>query len=194
MPLSREERAALARASRANATALRDEPLPARDTLAELTFDEMMAVLASYGVVIDEERLDVEVRAALATDLLAINRGDPLDANRVEELAKRSKRVVASQARSLANQTIGDMRQQAILDADPRPVDEQWLMWMTVSSKDKCCPDCHDRHGIIARLDWWEAAGMPRDGMTVCRGNCRCRLTPVGAPKGGESAEGKRAS
>ena len=192
MPFTREERLAIARASRAQGKALRDAPLPDRDTLAELSLPEMLDLLASYGVIIDEERLDVEVRAALARDLLAINRGDPLDPGRVEQLQGRAQRLVASQARSVANQTIGDMRQMAILEADPRPPEEQWLLWQTCSSKDKSCPDCHDRHGIVARIDWWEDAGMPRDGMTVCGGNCRCRLVPVGAPKGGEDAEGTK--
>lgn len=193
MAWTREERLRIARATRAAGAQLRNEPLPPSDQLARLSLQEMLDLLASYGVTLDEERMDVEVRGALARELLAINRGDPLDPARVEALKGRAQRLVAQTARSVANQTIGDMRQVAILDADPRPDDDRWYMWVTASGKEHSCPDCHDRHGIVARMDWWENAGMPRDGMTVCGGNCKCRLVMVSAPPRGVKDEGKTA-
>ncbi len=190
MAWTREERLRIARAAREASAQLRSEPLPPSNVLARLTLQEMLDLLASYGVILDEERLDVEIRGALARELLAINRGDPLDPGRVKALEGRAQRLVGQVARSVANQTIGDMRQVAILDADPRPEDDRWYMWVTASGKEHSCPDCQDRHGIVARMDWWEEAGMPRDGMTVCGGNCKCRLVMVSAPKGGARAEG----
>ncbi len=40
------------------------------------------------------------------------------------------------------------------------------------------CPDCIDRHGTLKSWEEWEADGLPRTGMTVCKENCRCVLIP----------------
>jgi hypothetical protein len=41
------------------------------------------------------------------------------------------------------------------------------------------CPDCMDRHGQVKTWEDWEAEGMPRTGMTVCKENCKCMLVPA---------------
>lgn len=42
----------------------------------------------------------------------------------------------------------------------------------------KTCPDCMDRHGQVKLWEEWEAEGLPRSGVTVCRENCHCVLVP----------------
>ena len=41
------------------------------------------------------------------------------------------------------------------------------------------CPDCLELHGEIKTMDEWEASGLPRTGMTVCKENCKCMLVPA---------------
>lgn len=41
------------------------------------------------------------------------------------------------------------------------------------------CPDCLDRHGRAQTYGEWEAEGLPRTGVTVCKENCKCMLLPA---------------
>jgi hypothetical protein len=183
--LTPEQRRAIARQARADGSALSSADLPSEADLSRMSLVQMLDVLATYGVTIDEERLDADVRAALATDTLLIDRGTELGAARRQALVERTQRTVANVARSVANQTMGDMRQTVMDEADTRPEDERWQMWVTVSDKKNCCPDCRDLHGMVGRPDYWDGIA-PRDGNTICKGNCKCSLVPCGAPSSGE--------
>lgn len=159
--------------------------LPDDETLESLTLEEMLSLLEGYGVTLDTERMYEEARAAVGRDAVQLARGGMSDARR-SELEKRVLREVENQAVSVANQTMGDLRQRALDESDDRAEDERWLMWVTVNG-DKACPDCQDRHGVIFLADAWEG-DAPRDGNTVCGGNCKCSLVPCGAP----GSEGER--
>ena len=159
-----------------------DEPLPPASELQDMTLDELDALLQSRGVKLDWERLEAEVRAAIGSDAVLIDRGRELSDAKIIDLEKRSMRAVVSAARSVANQSINDMRQQAMLEADDRPDDQKFLCWVSVGNG---CDDCKDLHGTIMAWDAWEGMA-PRDGNTVCRGNCRCSLVPVGDPGAGK--------
>ena len=50
--------------------------------------------------------------------------------------------------------------------------------WVTVS-KD-ACPQCKERAGRSEEWEYWETIGLPRSGFSVCRGNCKCHLEPMG--------------
>jgi hypothetical protein len=184
--LTAAERRAIADAAERVAEQYASEPLLTTAQLEQLTLDELDTYLRSRGVTIDWERITEEVRAAVGSDALSISRGQALSPGRMEDLEARSKRAVASAARSVANQTIGDMRQAAIDQADDRPDDEKYLIWVSVGGG---CDDCRDLHGTIFRLDAWEGMA-PRDGTTRCRGNCRCSLVPCASPGAGN--EGTR--
>ena len=185
--LSAKERQAIARASEALAEEFASEPLLSSEELAQLSMAELDAYLRARGVTVDWERIEQEVRGAVGSDALSITRGQALSPGRLEDLEARGKRAVVSAARSVANQTIGDMRQSAIDAADSRPETERYQIWVSVGGG---CDDCRDLHGTIFRVDAWEGMA-PRDGTTRCRGNCRCSLVPCANP--GEGNEGLRA-
>jgi len=50
--------------------------------------------------------------------------------------------------------------------------------WVTVSGNP--CPQCLDRQGDLQTLEFWQAAGMPKSGFSVCQNNCKCVLIPEG--------------
>lgn len=166
---------------------LRGLDLPTREDLAAMSLEDMLALLESYGVRLDVERMYEEARAAVGRDAAQLARGTMAPARR-EALEKAVAREVERQAVSAANQTMGDLRQRAIDESDDRPEDERWLMWVTVNG-DNACVDCKDRHGVIFLADAWEG-DAPRDGNTVCGGNCKCSLVPCGPPR----SEGERAA
>jgi hypothetical protein len=186
--LTKSERTAIAEQAAEIAAEFADEPLPSSRELAAMSIDELDALFKARGVTIDWERIEADVRSAIGSDALLINRGVELDDAKILDLEKRSARAVAGAARSIANQTIGDMRQEAMLLADDRPDDQKYLVWVSVGNG---CPSCQDRHGTVLALDAWEG-NMPRDGGTLCKGNCRCSLVPVGDP--GSGNEGLRVS
>lgn len=41
------------------------------------------------------------------------------------------------------------------------------------------CPDCSARDGQVASMEYWEAAGTPRSGVTLCKSKCKCALNLV---------------
>jgi len=50
------------------------------------------------------------------------------------------------------------------------------MRWVTFFTKS--CPDCVARHNRIQSFELWEGEGVPRSGVTVCRGHCHCILVP----------------
>jgi len=54
----------------------------------------------------------------------------------------------------------------------------QEYIWVTVSKNP--CFQCKGRAGRIETKEYWTAAGLPRSGFSICRGNCKCHLEPVG--------------
>jgi len=186
MALTKKERQEIADQAIELAEEMASEPLPSTAELQSMTLDELDAMFKARGVTIDWERLEADVRSAVGSDYVLIERGTELDDAKLEDLERRSHKAVVQASRSIANQTIGDMRQEAMLLADDRPDDEKYLCWVSVGNG---CPSCQDRHGTVFALDAWEG-NMPRDGGTLCKGNCRCSLVPVGNP--GRGNEGLR--
>ncbi len=55
---------------------------------------------------------------------------------------------------------------------------EEKFRWAAVLVR--TCIDCLDRHnGAAQTWEEWEAKGLPRTGMTICKQNCKCMLIPV---------------
>lgn len=54
---------------------------------------------------------------------------------------------------------------------------ELWR-WVTVSGNP--CPQCLSRQGDLQTLEFWQAAGLPKSGFSVCLNNCKCVLLPEG--------------
>ena len=52
----------------------------------------------------------------------------------------------------------------------------QEFKWITVSSNP--CPDCEERHGEIADMEYFETIGLPKSGFSVCGPHCQCQLVP----------------
>jgi len=52
----------------------------------------------------------------------------------------------------------------------------QEFKWVTVSTKP--CPDCEDRHGEVADMEFFETIGLPKSGFSVCGTHCQCQLVP----------------
>ena len=53
------------------------------------------------------------------------------------------------------------------------------LQWVTISDNNSC-DDCIDRHNEEGTLKYWQAAGLPASGFSVCGANCRCTLVASG--------------
>jgi hypothetical protein len=178
--LSASERKAIAEAAIEYARrVLADTDIPTDAEIDAMSLDDLVAYLDSAGVTLDLDRMESEAWAAVGRDAAALEREQMSPARR-EQLAKRVASEVQRQAVSVANQTMGSLRQQAIDATDDRPEDERWLMWVTVNG-DNACPDCQDLHGYVDTADGFEG-NSPRDGHTVCGGNCKCSLVPCGAP------------
>lgn len=47
-----------------------------------------------------------------------------------------------------------------------------------VSAGNNVCPDCAERAGRVQQYNYWELAGLPRSGFSVCGANCNCRIVP----------------
>lgn len=185
--LSKKQRQQIADDAEAVLEAFADEPLPTQEEMLAMSTDELDALLQERGVRVDWERLDADVRGSLGTAVVALNRGRPLDDAQLIDLEKRAQRATVSAARTIANQTLGDLRQQAMVEADGRPPEDQWGMW--VAAGEHSCPSCVDRHHTVRRMDLWEG-DMPRDGNTICGGNCHCLVVPCANP--GVGREGGR--
>lgn len=56
-------------------------------------------------------------------------------------------------------------------------IDETKYRWVAVLVN--TCPDCLDRHGIVAEFNVWQADGLPRTNQTVCKQFCKCVLIPA---------------
>lgn len=165
------------------------EPIPPAEELEQMSSAELDAYLEARGVRIDWERVEADVRASLGSNVVQLNRrgGASLDEAQLIELEKRAQRALTSAVRTAANQTLGDLRQQAIIEADGRDPEDQWGMW--IAAGENSCPSCIDRHHTVRRMDLWEG-DMPRDGTTVCGGNCHCVVVPCANP--GRDNEGRR--
>jgi len=53
------------------------------------------------------------------------------------------------------------------------------LRWVTIGD-DRSCFDCVGRHGEEGTLKYWQAAGLPGSGFSVCGANCRCTFVASG--------------
>lgn len=62
--------------------------------------------------------------------------------------------------------------------------------WVTISAKP--CPDCDDRAGETGTMEFWEAAGKPKSGFSVCGTNCKCRLVASSKNPPGEVVREKK--
>lgn len=163
--------------------------LPA-DELEDMSLDELDAYMRSKGVTIDWERLVADMRSVVGSDAVHIDRGQELSDASQEALEERASKAVVRTARAVANRTIADLRNSAFQEADDRPDDEKFMVWVTVGGTSSC-PDCRDRHGQVFAADMWQ--GMePGDGTTVCRDNCNCSLVPCGDPGAGNEGRSIR--
>ena len=52
------------------------------------------------------------------------------------------------------------------------------FVWIAVSKNP--CFQCSGRAGRMETKEYWTAAGLPRSGFSICRGNCKCHLEPKG--------------
>lgn len=189
MGLSKKQRQQIVDDAEAVLEEFAQEPLPPADELEQMSSAELDAYLEARGVSIDWERVEADVRASLGSNVVQLNRrgGASLDDAQLIEMEKRAQRALTSAVRTAANQTLGDLRQQALIEADGRDPEDQWGMW--IAAGENSCPSCIDRHRTVRRMDLWEG-DMPRDGTTVCGGNCHCLVVPCANP--GRDNEGKR--
>ena len=187
--LSKQDRKQIVEDAEAVLEEFSQEPLPPAAELAVMSSGELDALLEARGVNVDWERVEAEVRASLGPSIVQLNRrgGVGLDDAQLIEIEKRAQRALVSAARTVANQTLGDLRQQALIAADGRDPEDQWGMWIAAGGNS--CPSCLDRHHTVRRMDLWEG-DMPRDGNTVCGGACCCVVVPCANP--GRSLEGAR--
>lgn len=78
-----------------------------------------------------------------------------------------------SAIRASSNGIINRARDGAVFSAIGIDTKYRWVAVLV-----NTCPDCLERHGQVKSWDEWEADGMPRTGITVCKENCRCILLP----------------
>lgn len=184
--MTKAQRTEIADAALETAEEYADAPLLPLEELLDMSREEIDAYLQERGVVIDWDMLEADVRRALGTEVVQMNRGVEMTPARQERLAAAVQKATAQSARLVANKIMGDIRHEAMKEADPRPEDEQTLMWVSMEGR---CTDCESLHGTIFQRDYWDGHS-PRDGETVCTGGCRCSLIPVPSP--GAKNEGLR--
>jgi hypothetical protein len=188
--LTKEERTEIADEALAIAERFADEPLASRAELLQMSESELDDYFRSRGVVLDWEQIIEETRGQVGADVvLRMNRGEALMPGTAADLDERARKAVVQGARETANQALADMWHAAFAEADDRPEDERYGMWLTVVGAGPSCPDCRSLHGTVFLMDYWEG-NMPCDGHTQCKKRCRCRVVPCGSP--GKRNEGLR--
>lgn len=76
-----------------------------------------------------------------------------------------------------ANGAVHRSRDASLYSNPSISIAEEKFRWVAVLIN--TCPDCLDRHGREQTYDEWEAEGLPRSGVTVCKENCKCMLLPA---------------
>lgn len=79
--------------------------------------------------------------------------------------------------RATTNGSIHRSRDTAMFSDEGKTIAQEQYRWTAVLIN--TCPDCLDRHGRAQTLAEWEAEGLPRSGVTVCKENCKCVLLPA---------------
>jgi hypothetical protein len=151
-------------------------PFPSSDELAQLTVEELLQVLADFGIDLDVAKLDEAARAAFARAKAAIRDGHELDAAAQEQLSTTITRAFDKELRADVKAIMGDWRG-AVLGGDRTEVEQEEL-WVAVMDTNTC-PDCEERHGSERTRSEWEQVGMPRSNALICQDQCRCELFPV---------------
>jgi hypothetical protein len=167
-----------------------DEPLLPASELRKMDLDEIDAYFKARGVDIDWESHELDIRNALGSYVLQLDRGEELTDEQERQLDERCRRAVIQSARDIANKTMGDIRFTAMDEADDRPEDEKNYMWGSVGSG--CCEDCRELHGTVFQRDYWQGI-EPRDGKTACLKKCRCSLLPCGGKAENEGLRNEEA-
>jgi len=72
-----------------------------------------------------------------------------------------------------------DKTMKEAFEIDTQVIEDSKTLWKWVTFHVNSCPDCIERHGQIKSYAEWEAEGLPRTGMTVCRSHCHCVLVPT---------------
>ena len=86
-----------------------------------------------------------------------------------QAIAADRKSLLAGEARGLRN--IGAMSEEELDDLNNKIK----LTWVTYGDNN-VCPSCIARAGQTLTLDEWRDIGLPREGATYCKENCRCAL------------------
>lgn len=172
--LSAAEQAAIMKRLQEEIRALDDAGGLTYEQLADFTTEELVAYLDLNGVTVNEAQLRDNIEAVLGPDLKALERGEFLDAPRMELLQQRIAKVSETTARQVAKQVMRSQRQTAQDDADPRPDGERIFMW--VARLRRSCRSCEERHGQLLAMDAWIDVGRPEDALTLCGLNCECSL------------------
>lgn len=79
--------------------------------------------------------------------------------------------------RATTNGVIHRSRDNAMFADEGTKIADEEFRWCAVLIN--TCPDCLDRHGRVNTYAGWEAEGLPRSGVTVCKENCKCMLLPA---------------
>lgn len=172
--LSSAEQAAILARLKQEIAALDDAGGLTYDELSGFSTEEILAYLDLNGVQVNEAQLRDQIEATLGPDLKALERGEFLDAPRMELLQQRIAKVTETTARQVAKQVMRSQRQSAQDDADPRPDSERIFMW--VARLRKSCRSCEERHGQLLAMDQWLDVGRPEDALGMCGLNCECSL------------------
>ena len=147
--------------------------------LQEMSTEDVLAYLEERGIQLDEEKLVAQVDARLGGYLAERERGVRFDAAKQAEFEKRIEAATRQQAVVLAKDSMGQFRQQAIEEADPRPSEERFYVW--IAKLRRSCESCEELHGEVKSEAEWDDIGRPRSGNTLCGENCECDLVTVPA-------------
>lgn len=147
------------------------------DQLLEFSTEELIAYGELFGITIDEKMLDDEVNASMGTYLSDLDRGEPMDNFKQEDLAKRIDTATARVAVVTTKATMRQTRSTIMQEEDPRDPEDQVLQWM--AKLRKSCRSCEEIHGQQHTLEEWRALGLPGSGATQCGSNCECELMPT---------------
>lgn len=175
---SKAERDAYVEAVRRRLIELESGPDLTLEELLSFSTEELIAYMELFDVVIDETVIDAEIDATMGTYLASLERGEPMDAAKQEDLEKRIDTSTSRVAAVTTKSAMGQTRAQIMEQEDPRDELDRVYQWL--SALRRPCRSCEERHGQQHTMEEWQILGVPRSGGTLCGSNCECELMPVG--------------
>lgn len=146
----------------------------------DAAFEELYSALVE-GLVNESTKTQMVLDAMITREEIRLS-----GAGKVVERIKAGDTVAWASAieafRKRALRLVDDMITAAGATGVEQRLDEQYgaedlMRWVVTSGNP--CPDCLGRSGQVHSYAYWQTAGTPKSGWSVCGSKCRCQLVPL---------------